>query len=92
MCGREPVDHLVALAALKAWRRRGGVHAAGEDELIHACPNAGRCTLHGGLARGAVPVDREARHRGETRGDRRMSRDDTAAVEALAQDHVVDRG
>lgn len=37
-----------------------------------------------------MPIDREARHRGEARGDRGMAGNDAAAVEALAQDHVVD--
>jgi hypothetical protein len=76
--------------ALEPRRRRRGVHAAREDQLVHSGPNAGRGALHGGLACGAVSIDREARNRGEARGDRGVPGDDTAAVQALAQNHVVD--
>ena len=47
--------------------------------------------LHGGLARGTVPVQRQAGHRGQPRRDRGMTCNDATAVEALAEDDVVDR-
>jgi hypothetical protein len=37
-----------------------------------------------------VPIHGETGHRAEARSDRRVTGDDPAAVEALAQDHVVD--
>ena len=89
--GRKPVDHLVAHPALEPRRRRRRVHAAGDHQLVHARADAGRCALHGGLARGAVPVLCQPRHRRQPGRDRGVTCDDATAVEPLAQDDVVDR-
>ena len=89
--GREPVDHLAVGPSLEPRRRRRGVHPAGDDQLVHAGADAGRCALHGGLACGAVAVVGKARHRRQPAGHRGMAGDDAAAVEALAEDDVVDR-
>jgi hypothetical protein len=39
-----------------------------------------------------VPIDREARHRREARGDRGVAGHDATAVEPLTEDDVVDLG
>ena len=90
MRGREPVDHLLAGPPLEPRRRRRGVHTAREDELIHTGPDVGRGALYSGLSSGAVPIDSKARHRAQARGNRGMAGNDSAAVEALTQDHVVE--
>ena len=59
-------------------------------ELVHARAHARRRALHRRLARRAVPVVGQARRPWEARGDGRVPGDHAAAVEALAQDHVVD--
>src|SRR3984885_8633175 len=66
----------------------GRVHAACDDQLIHAGPDAGGGVLHRGQAGGAVPVHGQARDGGQARGDRGVPCYDAAAVEALAEDDV----
>jgi hypothetical protein len=90
--GRVPGIHPLPVDAVTGFRRGGRrVHAARDDQLVHARAHARGRALDRGQARGAMPVLRQPGDLGKAGGHRGVPGDDAAAVEALTQDDVVDQ-